>query len=331
VRKVWTTWIGLVALGALLLPARAPGYPPIPYWQRYQSYDSPARFESQTYFENRGIGFPDGSWLRYDKATGNLIIHNTAENLQRIETLLTSPPPERPTYHVDISFLLLDMPAETARAFAFVAPGEGAGSDTKQIHELVSQWADRRRERMPDAPCGQIRGVFRGDDATQLAGAVRQLPGIRRLGLAQHLALGGDPGGGVSSITTTPPGGDAEEPSAGMIMWAAADVSDSEDITLEFTVQWRAPLPTPPGIAVCAASWQTGVEGRYDCPPDALIVLTCPTPVLDADGAPSPLQTDMHTARWEGRQLVAFLSVQLILPRDSVGVQDDDPKEGVEP
>ena len=59
----------------------------------------------KTYFTERGVPFPEGSTIAYDRRAGKLVVKNTHENLRRLETLLRALDLEQPQVLIEAKFV----------------------------------------------------------------------------------------------------------------------------------------------------------------------------------------------------------------------------------
>lgn len=59
----------------------------------------------KAYFEERGVPFPEGSTIAYDKRAGKLVVKNTHENLRRLDTLLRALDLEQPQVLIEAKFI----------------------------------------------------------------------------------------------------------------------------------------------------------------------------------------------------------------------------------
>jgi general secretion pathway protein D len=59
----------------------------------------------KAYFEERGVPFPEGSTIAYDRRAGKLIVKNTHENLRRLDTLLRALDLEQPQVLIEAKFI----------------------------------------------------------------------------------------------------------------------------------------------------------------------------------------------------------------------------------
>jgi len=59
----------------------------------------------KAYFEERGVPFPEGSTIAYDKRAGKMIVRNTPENLRRLDTLLRALDMDQPQVLIESKFV----------------------------------------------------------------------------------------------------------------------------------------------------------------------------------------------------------------------------------
>jgi general secretion pathway protein D len=59
----------------------------------------------KSYFEERGVPFPEGSTIAYDKRAGKIIVRNTPENLRRLDTLLRALDMDQPQVLIESKFV----------------------------------------------------------------------------------------------------------------------------------------------------------------------------------------------------------------------------------
>lgn len=59
----------------------------------------------KAYFGERGVPFPEGSTIAYDKRAGKLVVKNTHENLRRLDTLLRALDLEQPQVLIEAKFI----------------------------------------------------------------------------------------------------------------------------------------------------------------------------------------------------------------------------------
>ncbi len=58
-----------------------------------------------SYFGERGVPFPDGSTIAYDRRAGKLVVRNTHENLRRLESLIRDLDLEQPQVLIEAKFI----------------------------------------------------------------------------------------------------------------------------------------------------------------------------------------------------------------------------------
>ncbi|MBN1863737.1 MAG: hypothetical protein JW808_02425, partial [Victivallales bacterium] len=59
----------------------------------------------QAYFTERGVPFPDGSTIAYDRRAGKLVVRNTHENLRRLDSLIRDLDIEQPQVLIEAKFV----------------------------------------------------------------------------------------------------------------------------------------------------------------------------------------------------------------------------------
>ena len=59
----------------------------------------------KSYFEERGVPFPEGSTIAYDKRAGKIVVRNTPQNLRRLDTLLRALDMDQPQVLIESKFV----------------------------------------------------------------------------------------------------------------------------------------------------------------------------------------------------------------------------------